>query len=66
MENKQVEPFGSRYFEPASDGKVIPPSQWSWTPPVGADVEKIAITASIPGTTGTGPKASSDERTEES
>jgi len=62
---KNVKPFGARFFQELRIGDVNRMKNWRWMPRSKDVVNLLKETASLPSTTGTGPKASSDERQEE-
>jgi len=57
--------FGEQFLTEASSGHTESLESWDWKPAKTADFKFISESASIPGTTGTGPNASSDERPDE-
>jgi hypothetical protein len=63
---KTIRPFGMKFFEPVCKPETSDVENWDWKPVEGARLDLINDNVSIPGTTGTGPTASEDERSEES
>lgn len=63
MHSSLTRPFGFWLLEKLDDRPTPPLSEWKWKPKSNLDI--LAAEASLPGTTGTGPDARTDERQDE-
>jgi len=60
-----IKVYGERFLTQQPPIHTETVEKWDWVPDQRADLKFLKESASIPGTTGTGPDASTDERPDE-